>query len=212
LLASRAVVGGAPRLINVRGAQISQTLNLETEVRMKRRDLLAGIVATGIAAPAYARAAQEHEHEHDPIDGPLATATVSFGAWPSDPPLDRIAPPPPGPPRNVHQLIPNLVTIKAGGTVNFVIAGFHNPAVYGPGVKPEDINATITIPVPGAPPGFPPLIDDATKRIYRGPNPFTLPQDRTEVVHFPKKGLYLVICAFVPHFADGMFGWVRVLK
>lgn len=180
---------------------------------MKRRDLLAGIVATGIAAPAYARPAQqEHEHEHEAIDGPLATATVSFGAWPTDPPLDRIAPPPPGPPRNVHQLIPNLVTIKAGGTVNFVIAGFHNPAVYGPGVKPEDINATITIPVPGAPAGFPPLIDDATKRIYRGPNPFPLPQDRTEVVHFPKKGLYLVICAFTPHFADGMFGWVRVLK
>ena len=119
------------------------------------RDLLAGIVATGIAAPAYARAAQQ-EHEHEPIDGPLATATVSFGAWPSEPPLDRIAPPPPGPPRNVHQLIPNLVTIKRGGTVNFVIAGFHNPAVYGPGVTPEDINASITIPVPGAPPGFPP--------------------------------------------------------
>jgi hypothetical protein len=127
---------------------------------MKRRDLLAGIVATG-ADRSAAR----------------SDRTTAAGPAQKRPPVDP------------------LVTIKAGGTVNFVIAGFHNPAVYGPGVKPEDINATITIPVPGAPAGFPPLIDDATKRIYRGPNPFPLPQDRTEVVHLPKKGLYLCLYA-----------------
>jgi hypothetical protein len=31
------------------------------------------------------------------------------------------------------------------------------------------------------------------------------------VVHFPKKGRYLVICAFVPHFEDNMWGWVKVV-
>jgi len=93
-----------------------------------------------------------------------------------------------------------------------VIAGFHVVAVYGPNVKPEDVDQTDVAPLPGAPPGFPPMIDDDTKRVYRGPNPLTLPQDRVEVVQFPKRGLYLVICAFVPHFNDNMWGWVRVVK
>jgi hypothetical protein len=31
-------------------------------------------------------------------------------------------------------------------------------------------------------------------------------------VHFGKRGLYLVICAFVPHFDDMMWGWVRVVR
>ena len=36
-------------------------------------------------------------------------------------------------------------------------------------------------------------------------------QDRVEVVHFPEKGLYLVICGVLPHFDDGMYGWVKVV-
>ena len=60
--------------------------------------------------------------------------------------------------------------------------------------------------------GFPRLIDDSRNRVYRGLNPFGLPQDRVEVVHFAKRGTYLVICAFLPHFLDDMYGWVRVVR
>ena len=154
--------------------------------------------------------AQGSAHAHTPVTGPLANATVSFGAWPQ--PLDRLAALPPGvPPPNVHQLIPYITTIKAGGTVNFIVAGFHNIAVYGNGTKPEDINPSILRDVPGAPPPFPKLIDDATNRVFRGIAAFPpVNVDRVEVVHFPEKGDYLVICAFVPHFEDGMWGWVKV--
>ena len=153
--------------------------------------------------------AQESAHHHTPVSGPLANATVSFGAWP---PQDRLNLPAGVPPPNVHQLIPYTTTIKAGGTVNFIVAGFHNIAVYGNGTKPEDINTSILRDVPGAPPPFPKLIDDPTNRVFRGIASFPpVNVDRVEVVQFPEKGTYLVICAFVPHFEDDMWGWVKVV-
>ena len=36
--------------------------------------------------------------------------------------------------------------------------------------------------------------------------------DRVEVVQFATPGTYLVICAIVPHFNEGMYGYVRVLS
>jgi plastocyanin len=141
--------------------------------------------------------AQEAAHDHTPVSGALANATVSFGAWP---PQDRLNLPAGVPP------------IKAGGTVNFIVAGFHNIAVYGNGTTPEDINTSILRDVPGAPPPFPKLIDDPTNRVFRGIASFPpVNVDRVEVVQFPEKGEYLVICAFVPHFEDNMWGWVRVV-
>jgi hypothetical protein len=96
--------------------------------------------------------------------------------------------------------------------VNFIVAGFHNIAIYGNGTKPDDINDAIRRDVPNAPPGFPQLIDDPNNRVFRGIASFPpVNVDRVEVVHFPKKGTYLVICAFVPHFEDNMWGWVRVV-
>ena len=81
------------------------------------------------------------------MDGPLASATVSFGAWSTDPPLDRnlIASPND---RNVHLLIPYDVKIEAGGTVNFIVAGFHQIAIYGNGTRLSDIDATRIPPAP----------------------------------------------------------------
>ena len=35
--------------------------------------------------------------------------------------------------------------------------------------------------------------------------------DRVEVVHFPDPGRYLVICGVLPHFNDGMYGYVEVI-
>ena len=59
------------------------------------------------------------------------------------------------------------------------------------------------------------MSDDPENRIYRGLDPLLLPvgaqQDRVESVQFAQPGLYLVICAVLPHFQDGMYGYVRVL-
>jgi len=163
------------------------------------------------------------------IDG--GNATVSFGQWQTGPA--------PGPPpvleldrfpnlsprlRNNHQLIPNDVTIKAGGSVNFIIGGFHHPLVYDNGTQPEDINVDTPTPptTTRGPNPFPPvvLIDDPASRIYRGLDPSLQPldlggaflQDRVEVVFFPTPGTYLVICGIRGHFVnDHMFGFVTVL-
>ena len=181
-----------------------------------RRNLLKGTAVAGIAAAlgvtikpeTLAREADSQKHQHSTISGPLANATVSFGAWPpTDPPLDRFAGTGAPDLPNVHQLIPNEVKIKAGGSVNFIISGFHNVIVYDDGTQPGDINAGLLVD------GL--LINDPNRRIYRGLDPRLAQlvlQERTEVVQFPKPGTYLVICGVLPHFNDGMFGFVKVLS
>ncbi len=142
------------------------------------------------------------------VDGP-DSATVSFGAWMTSPATDRF---PNLNPRfnNHHDLIPKTVTIKAGGTVNYIISGLHQVIVYDRGTKPTDIHTNLLINPTGT--GmFPPLINDPNNRIYRGPDPSLLPQDRVEVVQFDEPGLYLVICGVLPHFREGMWGYVRVV-
>jgi plastocyanin len=177
---------------------------------MKRRQFVTSVLTAGAAVPVLA--AGQHDHGDD-VSGPLANATVSFGQWKTDPALDRFATPNPitG---NVHKLIPSDTKIKAGGTINFIISGFHLVTVYGPGTEFDDLfrdGNFPTAPLPGAPPGFPPVVDISTDRIYRGSNPLTLPQDRIENVNFPSPGRFLVVCTFVPHFVDRMFGHVTVL-
>ena len=205
---------------------------------MKRRELLSSIVATGFAVPALAA---QGEHNHKPMSGPLATATVSFGYWPQVPADgrpnggNRFAEPLAGGPAgqaNGHALLPYESKIKAGGTINFIVAGYHLIAVYEPGTTLEDIDVTmLAAPLP-VPPGpinqGPPLINDPYGRVYFGLDPRKAPlaanifpppeappaysQDRVEVVHFPAPGRYLVICAVLPHFAvDRMHGWVNVV-
>ena len=172
---------------------------------MERRTFVTSVLATGLVTPLVG--AQEHDHR--PVDGPLASATVSFGHWRTDVPLDRF-PNLSDRTRNGHSLIPHEATIKAGGTVNFVIAGFHHVLVYAPGTQPSDINTALTTSVT-VPPG-PPLINDPNSRIYRGLDPSLFPQDRVEMVGFAAPGTYLVICGVLPHFADdGMYGFVKVL-
>jgi plastocyanin len=147
---------------------------------------------------------------------------VSFGQWSTSPSLDRLLVNYPGN-RHVHRLIPNEVTIQAGGTVNFFIAGFHQVVIYGNGTEPSDIRTNLLLP--------PPLnifIDDPRNRIYRGLSPAGVPadlfgtgnpaaaippppQERVESVNFSTPGGYLVFCALIFHFNDGMIGYVRVL-
>ena len=206
---------------------------------MKRREFIekVGVGSALVALPAVGDPAtkageveaQELEHAHghgdrDDLKGPLASATVSFGEWDTATPVDRF---PNNSPRtqNAHFLIPGEVTIKQGGSVNFVISGFHHVLVYR-GVRPSDINISLTV----APTlGGPPLINDPVGRVYRGLDPSVMPplpgstppqvmQDRVEVVRFPTRGTYLVLCGVLPHFFDAatgqfvMFGYVKVIR
>jgi hypothetical protein len=207
---------------------------------MKRREFIekAGLGSALVTMPALSRSdaktagkpshEQQSEHAHgddDEISGPLSSATVSFGEWDLATPLDRF---PNNSPRtrNHHKLIPNEVTIKAGGSVNFVISGFHHILVYGNDTKPSDINIGSVIPTTVQP--GPPLINDSVNRVYRGLDPSVMPllpgsappqplQDRTEAVRFTTPGRYLVMCGVLPHFFDAvtgqfiMFGYVRVI-
>jgi hypothetical protein len=193
---------------------------------MKRRQFFerlgvgsAALVSTSaLAAPERTtKSAAEGQHDHRPLNGPLASATVNFGAWRTEPPLDRYPNVPPAPSANAHLLLPFVATIKAGGSVSFNIAGLHQVAVYAPGTTPADIHAAIgpgpmfnNVRLMTAPPNLP-LINVTTNRLYVGPDPSLLPLDRVEVVHFTQPGLHLVICAFLFHFLDNMYGWVRVL-
>ena len=124
-------------------------------------------------------------------------------------------------------MLPSDVEINQGGVVHFLMAGFHQPAVYKPGTKPEDI----MVPTTGA------FIDDPTNRFYLGINPAGGPlntpatidpsnaRNRVESVGFPategivggvvvsakaEPGIYLVICNVKQHFQAGMFGFVKV--
>lgn len=160
-----------------------------------RRTVFKAVAAAGVASTLSA--------QHHSLSGPLSNATVSFGEWKTDPTLDRFLPFDPA--TNEHHLLPQIVIIRAGGAVNFIIAGFHLVLVYDDGTQPRQIDTSKLIP------GVPPLIDDPARRIYRGLDPRLQSLDRVEVVHFPKRGTYLVTCGVLPHFNEGMLGYVRVL-
>jgi hypothetical protein len=175
----------------------------------------AGAVASMLAALAVVlvglvgTATAEQSGPNKPrLSGPLANATVSFGAWKTDPPLDRFPNVSPRIP-NQHDILPQRIRVRAGGAVNFVIGGLHEPIVY-KDTQPGAINSSLTTPSTGTPAGVP-LINDPANRVYRGLDPSLQPQDRVEVVHFGKPGNYLVICGVQPHFVnDGMYAFIRV--
>ncbi len=135
------------------------------------------------------------------------SATISFGAWMTTPPTDRFPNLSPRP-ANHHALFPNEVKFHCGGTVNFIIAGFHQVLVYDDGKRPNQINTNLTVPTTVLP--GPPLIADPNGRVYRGLDPSLQSRDRVEVVHFERPGTYLVICGVLPHFNGGMIGYVTV--
>jgi hypothetical protein len=123
------------------------------------------VAGLGIVSKRSTSVAEAQGHDHDVVDGPLASTTVSFGQWSTDPPLDRFPNVPPPPPRNVHLLTPNMPTIKAGGAVNLIIAGLRNVQIFEPGHQPGDINVGLTTPMT-APPGLP-IINDPVGRILQ---------------------------------------------
>jgi len=127
---------------------------------------------------------------------------------------------PPGLAAN-HHVLPNTIEIKAGGAVNFAVAGFHQIVVYQPGIDADDIVPPVFNP--GPPPvnlfmnynlgtayyvginprnanaGTPP----AAATVFNGDN-------RVEAVTFSTPGTYLVVCNVTPHFNDGMYAYVKV--
>ena len=145
------------------------------------------------------------------------SVTVTFGGG-----MNTATPPGvPSPPAN-HHVLPNLIEIKAGGAVNFAVAGFHQIVVYQPGIEASDIVPPVFVPPttnlfmnynlgtayyvginprnanPATPPPAPPvLLDNSDNRI--------------ESVSFATPGVYLVVCNVTPHFArDGMYAYVKV--
>jgi len=182
---------------------------------MKRREFVekigigtAGVVAATAFGANAAAGEQNGGHDHSTVDGPLASATVAFGQWRTEPPLDRF---PDLSPRtaNQHKLAPFTATIKAGGAVSFLISGTHLVLVYAPGTTFESIDGShIVGAIPGVFPGF---IDDPNNRVYRGLNPLQQPQDRVETITLAETGTYLVVCGVLPHFVDRMFAYVKVV-
>jgi plastocyanin len=217
---------------------------------MKRRDFVSSVLVGGLAAPVIGEGRvrgindtgekskeETHNHDHGKKDERSTNHTVSFGFWNPTPgapvgttppaTIDRFGADPNPRFLNGHFLTPQKVKVRVGDTVSFVMSGFHNLLIYGPGTKPEDIDRTILappLPNPPAPapplPAFPPLIADPENRLYRGLDPRVLAlagtQDRVEVVGFNTKGKYLVMCGVLPHFFDAatqdfvMFGYVDV--
>lgn len=174
-----------------------------------------GGLATGVGA--VLKTASAESHDHSLISGPLAQATVAFGVWQGEQGLDRMDPEFNPRTTNQHVLAPGVVKIRAGGAVNFVVAGFHQIAIYDDGIQPGNIDINNLVAPQGSPPGFPSplppiLIDDPVGRTFRGLDPGLQPLDRVESVFFASPGLYLVICTVLPHFLnDAMFGYVKVL-
>ena len=181
--------------------------------KTSRRNLFKSVMAGGLLAGTAPLGAQDkHPQEH--VAGPHAAATVVFGQWQQamgTVPLDRHpATFAPSPPVVGHHVSPLSTTIAVNGSVAFLIGGFHQLGIY-EGIEPSDIDGTLLIqPPPGV--MLPPLVDDPANRIYRGPDPRspTTPFDRVEVFHFHRPGIYLAICLVLPHFNDGMYGWIRV--
>jgi plastocyanin len=134
------------------------------------------------------------------------SATIQFG----QPDVGSSYPPSANHDESAHakdNLVPRTVVIDAGGTVTFnVPAGTHQIAIYGPGTEAEDIDTTNLVALcPG--PALR-IINDPTNRVALMTRPCGTPWQAHYT--FANPGRYLVICAFLPHFEVGMYGWVEV--
>ncbi len=177
---------------------------------MDRRMITTGLMLAAASfgmAPILAWAQDGHDHGHDRNDDDArSSVTVSFGAG-----LNTARP---GNAAN-HHILPREIRVRKNGVVNFVVAGFHQPIIYFPGVTPAhialppatslfinfDLGHAFYVgiaPAGGPPPGTPAKAEPANA------------SNRVESVSFPDTGDYLVICNVRPHFLDGMWAIVKV--
>ena len=155
----------------------------------RTRGICLSLAVAALAVPAIVAAA------------PDGSADVRFGNPTAGSPF-----PPPDHDRSFNgmdNLIPRTVSISAGGTVSYLIDGFHQPTVYRAGTEPEDIAIV----------GPEPFVNDPDGRVAMGP--LNLPPGTqtwtTPAGTFATPGRYLVLCNFTPHFAFAkMYGWVNV--
>jgi plastocyanin len=186
------------------------------------------LLAFGVAAAAAFTLPAATAAADDDRGGP-GIVSVAFGAG-----LNTAQP---GNPAN-HHVLPSTIRVSQGDVVNFVVAGLHVIRVYGNGVRLRDVKLQIpdeceVNPLPPATfptqcffnvPGPAPVIPAAGLAVfYQGINPLATPTtppppfatpsiavNRVESVQFDKPGRYLVICAVLPHFNDGMTAIVEV--
>jgi plastocyanin len=132
-----------------------------------------------------------------------------------------------------HAVLPKEIRIKAGGVVDFAVAGFHDVVVFKPGFTLRDLIQAGGGQYPSTPPAFVIPADPTTplpvaiafladNLHYRGINPAGGPlatavtgnpvngSNRTEPVAFLERGTYLVICNVRAHLLDGMHAYVKV--
>lgn len=132
-----------------------------------------------------------------------------------------------------HAILPNRIKVKAGGVVDFGVAGFHHIVIFNAGVTLDDLIVAgggvlpsfapvfVIQPDPALPIDVPALVD---KVYYRGLNPAGGPpltptttnpsnaSNRSEPVAFLEPGTYLVICNVRPHLLNGMLAYVKVSR
>jgi plastocyanin len=115
-----------------------------------------------------------------------------------------------------HHVLPEVIKVKQGGVVNFVVSGVHQIVIYNPG---RDLSDLVVPPAPAL------LVNDLSGTFYVGPvatggvaapagwavaSDGTLPRNRVEPVTFEIPGRYLVICNIRPHLVNGMWAIVEV--
>ena len=111
------------------------------------------------------------------------------------------------------RFVPAAVAVAPGESVTFNInAASHQVAIYGPAIRPADIDTTLVGGVADTP-GAGSTIIDPNARIAESPDLPFAPEPATRW-QWETTGVapdtYLVICTFQPHFEAGMYGWVIV--
>ena len=188
------------------------------------RENIVSVISSSALLVAAALVALPVVADDDDADHKRSQATASFGRG-----LNTAQP---GNPVN-HAVLPKEIKIKAGGVVDFAVAGFHDIVIF----KPDFTLAHLIQAGGGQYPLTPPLFvipaNPATPLpvaisfladsiYYRGINPAGGPlatavagnpangSNRTEPVAFLERGTYLVICNVRPHLLDGMYAYVKV--
>lgn len=141
-------------------------------------------------------------------NGIPGNATVRFGEADVGSPF----PPVPGHDASYHakdKVYPRTVVIRAGGSVTFEMAVFHQVAIYDRGIGADDIDVSATVDLT-APPPAPPgtviipdfIVDDAAGRLALSDFSFAPLTWTSPPGTFDEPGTYFVICTVVPHFVD----------
>lgn len=106
---------------------------------------------------------------------------------------------------------PHTVTIARGGSVTYEIYPLHQPAVFEPGTRPEDVDTSQTEPIPVFPVLDRIVIDDPALIALAPDQSLDEKEWTTPPGTFDEPGRYLVICTTFVHFTVAkMYSWVIV--